>query len=117
LLASPPVVVAATACGQGAAADATLLRACLPVGLVVSGCWQLDDGSGSIIACSKMWKESGCAGEGAHVGVTAAGELVAALPIVSCPHSRLLNISFSFAVAEGNWVVCVEWIIVPAISF
>lgn len=101
LLSSPPVIVAATASGEDAASDVQLLRASLPIGLVIGGCWQLQDGSNSLAICAKLWKEGGAAGAGVHFGVSAAGELTTAVPVVPRPESLLLNISFSLAVAKG----------------
>ncbi len=102
LLSSPPVIVAATASGQDAASDLQVLRSCLPIGLVVTGCWQFDDGDAALSVCARMWKESAATGTGMHLGVAAGGALSAAVPIVPHPENRLLSICFSSAVATGN---------------
>ncbi len=103
LLSSPPVIVAATASGEHAASDVQLLRACLPIGLAIGGCWQLHNGSDSLAICETLWKEGGAAGAGLHFGVSAAGELTTAVPVVARPESLILNISFSLGVAKGSY--------------
>ncbi len=102
LLSTPPVIVAATARGQDAANDVRLLRACLPIGLVVSGCWQLREGDDALSGCARMWRESGATGAGVHLGLTDAGELAAEIPDVPSPSNRLLSICFSLATTAGD---------------
>jgi hypothetical protein len=102
LLSSPPVIVAATARGKDAASDVQLLRACLPIGLVVSGCWQLHDGDDALSGCSRMWHASGASDLGYHLGLTAAGGLATDISVVPIPESRLLNICYSLSVTSGH---------------
>ena len=102
LISSPPVIVAATARSQDADNDVRLLRSCLPIGLEVCGCWQLHDGGDVLDECTRTWKESGASGAGMHLGVSAEGELATDIPVLPCPETRVLNITFSFACAAGD---------------
>jgi hypothetical protein len=51
-----------------------------------------------------MWRESGTAGAGMHLGLTSSGELAAEVPVVPNPESRLFSIGFSLAVTSGAFL-------------